>query len=61
MVLLGAGLSVLTFDSFNDVWFLVAGVPATVILMIVIGVISRRALDRLTLETSAQDIQPEMR
>ena len=61
MVLLGAGLSVLTFDSFNDVWFLAAGVPATIILIIVIGVLSRRALDRLTLETSAADIQPEMR
>ena len=61
MVLLGAGLSVLTFDSFNDVWFLAAGVPATIILIIVIAVMSRRALDRLTLETSAADIQPEMR
>ena len=61
MVLLGAGLSVLTFDTFNDVWFLAAGVPATVILIIMIGILSRRALDRLTLETSAADIQPEMR
>ena len=61
MVLLGAGLSVLTFDNFNDVWFLAAGIPATVILIIVIGVLSRRALDRLTLETSSADIQPEMR
>ncbi|MDI1241583.1 MAG: VTT domain-containing protein [bacterium] len=61
MVLLGAGLSVLTFDSFNDVWFLAAGIPATLILIIVIGVLSRRALDRLTLETSSADIQPEMR
>jgi uncharacterized membrane protein YdjX (TVP38/TMEM64 family) len=61
MVLLGASLSALTFDSFNDVWFLAAGVPATIILIIVIGVMSRRALDRLTLETSAADIQPEMR
>lgn len=61
MVLLGTGLSVLTFDSFNDFWFLAAGIPATVILVIVIGFLSRRALDRLTLETSAADIQPEMR
>lgn len=61
MVLLGAGLSVLTFDNFNDVWFLAAGIPATVILIIVIGVMSRRALDRLTLETSTPDAQPEMR
>ena len=61
MVLLGAGLSVLTFDNFNDVWFLLAGIPATIILIIVIGVLSRRALDRLTLETSASEIQPEMR
>ncbi len=61
MVLLGAGLSVLTFDNFNDVWFLAAGIPATVILIIVIGLLSRRALDRLTLETSTPDAQPEMR
>lgn len=61
MVLLGTGLSVLTFDSFNDVWFLAAGVPATLILIITLGIFSRRALDRLTLETSAADIQPEMR
>ena len=61
MVLLGAGLSVLTFDNFNDVWFLAAGIPATVILIIVICVLRRRALDRLTLETSSADIQPEMR
>lgn len=61
MVLLGAGLSVLTFDDFNDVWLLAAGVPATVILIIVIGVVSRRALDKMTLETSTPEIQPEMR
>ncbi|MEQ1765260.1 MAG: VTT domain-containing protein, partial [Pyrinomonadaceae bacterium] len=61
MALIGAGLSTLTFDGFNDRWFLLAGIPATVILIIVIGVLSRRALDRLTLETSAADIQPEMR
>jgi uncharacterized membrane protein YdjX (TVP38/TMEM64 family) len=61
MVLLGAGLSVLTFDNFNDVWFLAAGIPATVILIIVIGVLSRRALDRLTIETSTPEVQPEMR
>jgi len=61
MALIGAGLSALTFDGFNDRWFLLAGIPATVILIIVISVFSRRALDRLTLETSGADIQPEMR
>lgn len=61
MVLLGAGLSVLTFDDFNDVWLLAAGVPATVILIIVIGIVSRRALDKITLETSTPEVQPEMR
>lgn len=61
MVLLGAGLSELTFDNFNDVWFLAAGIPATVILIIAIAVFSRRALDRLTLETTGGEIQPEMR
>lgn len=61
MVLIGAGLSVLTFDNFNDVWFLAAGIPATIMVIIIIGVISRRALDRLTLETTSGEIQPEMR
>lgn len=61
MVLLGAGLSELTFDNFNDVWFLVAGIPATIILIIAIAVFSRRALDKLTLETTGGEIQPEMR
>jgi uncharacterized membrane protein YdjX (TVP38/TMEM64 family) len=61
MVLLGAGLSELTFDNFNDVWFLVAGVPATIILIILIAIFSRRALDKLTLETTGGEIQPEMR
>ena len=61
VALIGAGLSALTFDGFNDRWFLLAGIPATVILIIVISVFSRRALDRLTLETSGADIQPEMR
>ena len=61
MVLLGAGLSELTFDNFNDVWFLVAGVPATIILIILIAIFSRRALDKLTLENTGGEIQPEMR
>lgn len=61
MVLLGAGLSELTFDNFNDVWFLVAGVPATIILVILIAIFSRRALDKLTLENTGGEIQPEMR
>lgn len=61
MVFLGAGLSELSFDNFNDVWFLAAGVPATIVLIIAIAVFSRRALDRLTLENTGGEIQPEMR
>lgn len=61
MVLIGAGLSVLTFDGFNDRWFLLAGIPATLILIIAIGIFSRRALDRLTLDRPLSDVQPEMR
>jgi uncharacterized membrane protein YdjX (TVP38/TMEM64 family) len=61
MVFLGAGLSELTFESFSDVWFLAAGVPATIVLIVAIAVFSRRALDRLTLENSGADVQPEMR
>lgn len=54
MVFLGAGLSELSFENFDDFWFLAAGLPATLILMIVIGIFSRRALDRLTLDNSGQ-------
>lgn len=54
MVLLGAELSVLSFENFNDFWFLAAGIPATIILVIVIGVLSRKALDRLTMENTAE-------
>lgn len=61
MVLLGAGLSELTFDNIDDVWFLVAGIPATIVLVILIAVFSRRALDKLTVETTASDELPEMR
>lgn len=61
MVFLGAGLSELTFDNFSDVWFLAAGVPATIVLVIAIAVFSRLALDRLTLEETDPIAEPELR
>lgn len=60
MALVGAGLSVLTFDGFDDFWFLAAGVPATLVLVILVGVISRRALDRLTLEGPSPKVHIEL-
>jgi len=48
VVLTGAGLSQLTFDKAPDLWFIVFGTAATIASIVVIAVISRRALDRMT-------------
>lgn len=48
VVFVGAGLSELTFNTAEDVWMLVFGILATLVSAIVIGVISKRALERLT-------------
>ena len=48
VVFVGAGLSELNFEDTQNVWLIVVGIAATIISVIVIGNISRRALERLT-------------
>lgn len=48
VVLVGAGLSELTFDNQQNTWLIVFGIAATIISVIVVGRISKHALDRLT-------------
>ena len=48
----GAGLSELSFDSREDAWLLVFGIAATILSVLVIGAISKRALERLTNESA---------
>lgn len=50
VVLVGAGLSELNFDNPQNAWLLVTGIAATVISVVIIGNLSRRALERLTSE-----------
>jgi uncharacterized membrane protein YdjX (TVP38/TMEM64 family) len=53
VVFVGAGLSELNLESPEEMWLLIFGIAATVISIIVISFISRRALERLTAENSA--------
>ncbi len=48
VVLVGAGLSELSLDSSQDFWLLVFGIVVTIISAIVIGSISKRALEKVT-------------
>ena len=48
VVLVGSGLSELSFNNMENSWLLIFGIAATIISVIVIGNISRRALERLT-------------
>lgn len=48
VVLIGAGLSELSFDNSQDKWLIIFGIAATIVAVVVIGIISKRALDRLT-------------
>ncbi len=50
MVLVGAGLSELTLENSGDSYVLIMGIAATVFSAVLIAVISRRALDRLTVD-----------
>jgi len=50
VVFVGAGLSELTFDNPQNFWLLIAGIAATLITVIIIGSVSKRALERLTNE-----------
>lgn len=49
MVLTGAGLSELTLETPVDFWFIFSGIAATLIAIVVISIVSRRALEKLTL------------
>jgi uncharacterized membrane protein YdjX (TVP38/TMEM64 family) len=49
VVFLGAGLSELTFDNQQNTWLFIFGVAATIIVVLVIGTISKHALERLCL------------
>ena len=53
VVFVGAGLSELTLSTAEDAWLLVFGIAATILSVIVIGAISKRALERLTDEGAA--------
>lgn len=48
VVFVGSGLSELNFDNPQNTWLLIFGIAATIIVVIVIGTISRHALERLT-------------
>lgn len=48
VVFVGAGVSELTFDDPPNAWLIVFGIVATIISVIVIGRIAKRALNRLT-------------
>lgn len=48
VVFVGAGLSELNFENVESSWMLIFGIVVTIISVIVIGNISRRALERLT-------------
>lgn len=48
-VFLGAGLSELTFDNPQNTWLFIFGIAATIIVILVIGTISKHALERLCL------------
>lgn len=47
VVFLGAGLSELTFDNPQNTWLIIFGIVATIIVVLVIGTISKHALERL--------------
>ncbi len=49
-VFVGSSLSQLNFDQPKESWLIILGIVATVAATIVIGVLSKRALNRLTLE-----------
>lgn len=48
VVFVGAGLSELDFNNPQDSWLIISGIIATIFSVIVIGSISKRALERLT-------------
>ncbi len=53
VVVVGAGLSELSFNNSQDAWLIIFGIIATIITVVVIGSISKRALDRLTAQNQS--------
>ena len=49
-VFVGSSLSQLNFEQPKESWVIILGIVATVLATIVIGVLSKRALNKLTLE-----------
>lgn len=56
VVFVGTGLSELTFDKPQSSWLIIFGIIATIISVIVIGTISKHALERLTNEPAIEAI-----
>mgnify|MGYP001293350178 CR=1 FL=1 len=50
VVFVGAGLSELTLDNSQESWLIIFGIFATIISIIFISIVAKRALDRLTQE-----------
>ncbi len=48
VVFVGAGLSELSFENSPDSWLIISGIIATIVSVLVIGIISKRALKHLT-------------
>jgi len=48
VIVTGAGLSEINFDNPLQTWVLVSGIAATIVCVVIISLISRRALNRLT-------------
>jgi uncharacterized membrane protein YdjX (TVP38/TMEM64 family) len=48
VVFVGSGLSELSFDNPQEVWLLIFGIVATIISIIFVTIIARRALERIT-------------
>jgi len=53
VVLVGAGLSELTLNESQETWLIVFGIVVTIVSIIFISIVARRALDRLVRENQA--------
>jgi uncharacterized membrane protein YdjX (TVP38/TMEM64 family) len=51
VVFVGSGLSELSFDDPQEAWLIVFGIAATLVSIIFVTVVARRALERLTRDT----------
>jgi len=53
VVLVGSGLSELSFNDPQELWLIVFGIVATIVSITFISIVARRALERLTVENTA--------